>query len=310
MAHKDEIYSDVFMELPLGLFILDEGHHIIAWNTWMCSKTNLSEEVVHHKTIESLFPDINYSRFHWALEQVFSFGAPQVLSQILNHYLIPIPFEKNRETDIAQMQQHVEVLPIKKENGFLALVVIRDVTNEVLQKMTLMEMAKKLEDESAHDALTGIYNRRIFWESLTQEVARAKRSNQPLACLMFDIDYFKTINDQLGHQQGDQLLIDFVNIVKSVIRSSDVFFRLGGDEFALLIPNCDSQKAVLSAKRIRDVCEKQIHIMIDNHKVTCSIGIAIWDSVNANLPTRELVDCADKALYKAKEGGRDRVVVY
>lgn len=166
------------------------------------------------------------------------------------------------------------------------------------------------------DALTGINNRRFFDKRIEEEVSRFKRTLSPLSCLIFDIDYFKQINDTHGHQAGDCALIDTANIIRSQLRGTDVLARYGGEEFAVLLINTSSDAALEIAERVR----KQIadyKFGFDNHEelqITISIGMATLDThgkVNhIKLCQHDLLKKADEALYQAKENGRNQTQVY
>jgi diguanylate cyclase (GGDEF)-like protein len=131
------------------------------------------------------------------------------------------------------------------------------------------------------DALTGVANRRAWDDELPLELARSARSGQPLCVALLDLDHFKAYNDRHGHQAGDRLL------------KTDLLARYGGEEFAVLLPDCELDSAMEIAERLRTAPSE----------CTCSIGVAAWDGREA---ATELVDRADRALYAAKEAGRDR----
>ncbi len=155
------------------------------------------------------------------------------------------------------------------------------------------------------DELTGLRNHRHFQERLNQEVEKCSISGDDLALLFIDLDYFKTYNDIYGHVLGDEILQDVGRLIKSTIRETDIGARYGGDEFAVILPNSSLEGAQTVAERIRYRLE-----MIMEKKgitLTCSIGIACWriDGVMRG----KIIQAADKALYQAKNNGRNRVCV-
>lgn len=302
------MYENAFASIPLGLIILNSQYQIKAWNDWMESKTKISRSQAVGKTLPMLFPEANYNRFQWALEQLFDFAAPQILSQILNHYLIPISLGENAYTQLPLMQQHVEMLPVGDDGDErLALIVIEDVTYNVHQRNVLMQMGKKFEEETYHDALTGVYNRRFLWGYLDKLIEWSKRESLSIGCVMFDLDYFKKINDQYGHDMGDQVITFFVNHVTKMIRPNDVFVRYGGEEFILLVSDVQLNYLIELCNRILSEFEKKSHVLIANVKLTCSAGIALWEPVKPYLSANQLIEGADKALYQAKKSGRNCV---
>lgn len=163
------------------------------------------------------------------------------------------------------------------------------------------------------DTLTGVNNRRFFEQRLKEEIDRAQRTGEPLACLFLDIDHFKRINDSFGHQSGDLVLAEVASQIRSQLRSQDVLARYGGEEFVALLSSADEQRAVEIAERIRRRIE--VHQITDHNgqaiSVTLSIGIAEYDPHRVSPMTeadqQRLLELADRALYEAKRDGRNRV---
>ncbi|MCF6255131.1 MAG: sensor domain-containing diguanylate cyclase [Gammaproteobacteria bacterium] len=165
------------------------------------------------------------------------------------------------------------------------------------------------------DSLTGVNNRRFFDQRLQEEVGRAQRSNEPLTCLFMDVDHFKKVNDQHGHQTGDQVLRVVAGLIREQLRASDVLGRYGGEEFAALLVNAPSEAAMEIAERIRAVIEAHLFRTLEGESLsaTISIGVASLQRIeNENDPSvlaTGLVDRADQAVYSAKNQGRNRVVL-
>jgi len=161
---------------------------------------------------------------------------------------------------------------------------------------------KRLEELSITDDLTGIYNRRHFYEKLSQEIARADRHKRPLSLLMFDVDHFKSYNDTHGHLAGNRILERVGRIVSEEIREVDWGFRYGGDEFTVILPETSKENARVVAERIRKAFEK-----CKFDETTLSIGIAQYD-LESDLEI--LIKHADEAMYKAKNQGGNRIEIY
>jgi diguanylate cyclase (GGDEF)-like protein len=182
----------------------------------------------------------------------------------------------------------------------------------VLDRRQIYEETVKLARQSSVDDLTGLLNRGRILSRIKEEVARAERYNKVLSIAMLDIDGFKGINDQLGHRAGDRVLQRTAQIMSAAVRSMDIIGRYGGDEFVIVLPETDAYFAAQIAERIRsgvartDIEHKIDHEILD--RVTVSIGIATFPAHGTKLEV--LIDHADEALYRAKEGGRDRVEVY
>lgn len=175
---------------------------------------------------------------------------------------------------------------------------------EVLDQLRHANQELKL--QAATDALTGVANRREFMYRLTQEMARCARSQSAFSLLMIDLDEFKAVNDKYGHQTGDIVLIEFTNLVKPMLRPADLLARIGGEEFTIMLIDTNSEQAVVTAERLRKAVElTTIHSNDMDIHVTISIGVASYDpSINS---IDELLILADQRLYKAKNGGRNRV---
>ncbi|HJW86787.1 MAG TPA: GGDEF domain-containing protein, partial [Candidatus Brocadiaceae bacterium] len=180
--------------------------------------------------------------------------------------------------------------------------------SSALHRIRLMEMAKHT---SVTDALTGIYNRRFFNEIIEKQLALAKRRNEPLSLLIADIDHFKNINDTYGHTAGDRALQQAVKLIKNTIRSSDIIARYGGEEFAIIMPAADTTHAVSKAEEIRQRTRSADFDHVVEGKIikmNLSIGVASFPE-HGDEPGI-LMNNADLALYKAKNTGRNQVVVY
>ncbi|NEW94006.1 sensor domain-containing diguanylate cyclase [Rhodopseudomonas sp. BR0M22] len=162
--------------------------------------------------------------------------------------------------------------------------------------------SRDLARQAATDALTGLFNRMTFNERLDSELARSERSGQVFSLIIFDIDYFKEVNDVYGHPMGDQVLIRLSQTVAASVRRSDLLVRWGGEEFALLLADTDAQAAYETAKKLRLLVSHTIFEQVGT--VTASFGVAqVLPGDNAET----LVARADNALYRAKLNGRNRV---
>lgn len=163
------------------------------------------------------------------------------------------------------------------------------------------------------DPLTGVYNRRYFESRCHAEIAHARRHRLPLACMFLDIDKFKSINDNHGHLAGDEVLRCVAKTIGAQLRSNDVVARYGGEEFVVLLPQTTCRQACEIGERIRGtIAAQSLQPLPDAHlSVTISIGIAGLSTDSAaddGTLAQQLVQSADAALYRAKEGGRNRVI--
>lgn len=169
----------------------------------------------------------------------------------------------------------------------------------------LYSLTNTLERKASKDHLTGAMNRESFEDIFQLELKIAKENKSPLSLILFDLDYFKLVNDTYGHQAGDNVLIDISNIVINNIKANDIFARWGGEEFVLLLPRTNLNGAIHLAENLRRLVE--VHNFSHTNKVTASFGIAELESYESK---ESLFQKADDALYLAKKHGRNRVETY
>lgn len=177
------------------------------------------------------------------------------------------------------------------------------VRREVGRRLIELDRAE-IYEQAVHDALTGLHNRQFLDDSLPAVVARAERDGAPVSVLMVDVDHFKHVNDAHGHQVGDEVLRRLGAILDRHVREGDLAARYGGEEFIVVLPDTPSTSAIEAAERIRAEIARPAPGIPD---VTASVGVATWYQA---LGVGDLVEHADRALYSAKEAGRDRVHVF
>lgn len=174
-----------------------------------------------------------------------------------------------------------------------------------IRNMQLLEDARR---KAETDSLTGLFNHRHFFELATQEITRASRYNHPLTAIMFDIDHFKKVNDTWGHTTGDIILVSISKITRQMFRNIDIVARYGGEEFSVLLPETPLDTAHDAAERLRETIASTVIYSQNNPvSVTVSLGLA---EIDGSQSVKDLIDRADKALYAAKNSGRNKTVVW
>jgi diguanylate cyclase (GGDEF)-like protein len=164
-------------------------------------------------------------------------------------------------------------------------------------------------ESASRDALTQVYNKRYFLERLHSEFAFARRHGVPLSLIIFDIDHFKQVNDTHGHLAGDYVLAELAKVVSPAIRSEDTFARYGGEEFVIMSRSTDPPSAAVVSERVREAVEAHDFVYEGVPiPVTISAGLAATPHPEVQSP-EDLVARADRALYEAKRGGRNQVVI-
>lgn len=305
---EDVVYKKMLSALPCGVLLLNADRQIVEWNQWLESFTKISKQEALNQHLEALFPSIKKGRFDFAIEQVLMHKHPQVLSQILNNYFIPIlrtvPGGKE------YMQQSTHIHPIEADGQVYAMIVIIDVTGSYYQRRTLLHMAKQFEEDSLHDELTGLYNRRYLWEFLDHELQGLAQKNHDLVCTIYDLDHFKQVNDELGHKAGDDVLRSFAHIINECTVPTGKVFRYGGEEFISVSWIKDPSDAGVLAEKVRDRMSKTKKHLSVERRVTCSAGFSVALRKSRKDDVVTLVQDADKALYQAKSTGRNKVCAY
>ncbi|GFP75245.1 GGDEF domain-containing protein [Clostridium fungisolvens] len=187
-----------------------------------------------------------------------------------------------------------------------ALILYKFIHNKLQQinvKLAKLEEENiKLKEEVLVDKLTGAFNRRKLHEIIEVELERCNRYNIPLAMIIFDIDDFKKINDKYGHSRGDLILKNITKVITSKLRKTDFFIRWGGEEFVILAPETNLEGALILGEKVRKLVSENIYVELE--RVTVSVGASEYKK---ELTYKEFFDKADKALYIAKNSGKNNV---
>jgi diguanylate cyclase (GGDEF)-like protein len=183
---------------------------------------------------------------------------------------------------------------------------IRELRARIEAALRLARALAMLEQRAQIDGLTGLWNRTYFGEKLASEIAQADRTGDPMCLIMADLDHFKHINDTHGHQAGDMILRRFSAMLVGALRSYDVACRYGGEEFAIILPSSDREQAINVAERVRAAVEAAAWPDIPELCVTASFGVTDA-GVARMIDVAAWIEAADRALYSAKQAGRNRV---
>jgi diguanylate cyclase (GGDEF)-like protein len=171
-----------------------------------------------------------------------------------------------------------------------------------------MQFHALMQTFKTHDPMTEAYNKRAFLTEIEKEAGFAKRHNQPLTLVMFDLDHFKRVNDTYGHQAGDLVLRSVARKVTETVRKEDIFARYGGEEFALLLRNTDIEGAFIIAERVRRAIE-DLEVTHNGRRIPCTVSMGIAKLDGTITRPADLIEAADERLYQAKRKGRNRTEV-
>lgn len=221
----------------------------------------------------------------------------ETLLEAINHH------EKEQKlTEIV-----LEAIASKKDNEIMNGLMMELLHKNATLNTQLEEKLEEIVKLSVTDQLTGLYNRRKLLENLRIEMNRLERYEHAFSLIMFDIDHFKNVNDTYGHDIGDHVLIKLSTLVGKMLRESDLFARWGGEEFMILVPGTSLDNTVVIAEKLRHAIE-----MFDfspGPSITCSFGVSTCVDV-ATCNETVLIKKVDKALYEAKETGRNKVLTH
>ncbi len=284
-----------------GVMVVDPEGRIEYWNRWMSEATGVERDAAEGRTVYELFPGMREKAFRRNLKSVIAFGNLAFFSQKVHGALFPMPCAPGSPEGFAVMQQSCRMGPLRHEGSITrAFVVVEDVTEAVSNERRLAEVAVR-------DGLTGAYNRRWFDRRMEDEIERARRYGRGPGLAILDIDHFKLLNDQEGHQFGDEVLKLVASRCAEALRSTDSLSRYGGEEFCIVLPETPLEQCAALAERLRDACaESPVAHRGVERSLTVSLGVAAWregDDPGA------LLGRADAALYAAKRAGRNRVEV-
>jgi diguanylate cyclase len=299
----DETFQ-IFDTVNIGLVILDRDLRVQHWNRWMALHSGKTAEEIIGSSIFEFFPDLNNPRFLRNCQSVLAFGNLTFFSQKLHRYLFPFKPESFLDLKSEFMQQSCTMGPLRDHNNSIKslFITVQDVTDMVIYEHKLLEM-------NLRDGLTGIYNRRFLEVRLKEEFERNKRYLRNLSLIMFDIDFFKRVNDTYGHLCGDFILQSIASRVATLIREGDCLARYGGEEFCCILPETGINGALIIAERIRKTIS-EMENNFHNVSIVTTISLGVAETSQGVESPEKLIKFADKALYEAKKMGRNKVVAY
>jgi len=274
------------------------GEKVVDWGTVAATPTLVGDACVavrrsRPRTVSDSAKELNCR--HFASDPPSAYACLPLLA---HGELIGMLHVERSGTDSAK--------PIISDIRWMALTTAAEHTALAIANLALRET---LREQATHDKLTGLYNRHYLNARFEQELARAKRKRQSFAVIMLDIDHFKRFNDIFGHAAGDHVLKELARVIGASSRKSDVACRYGGEEFVLFLPEASAAIAVKRAEEIREAL-KSLQLDWEGHAlgtVTLSAGVATYPEHGTDPDT--LLRFADRALYQAKQLGRDRVVL-
>jgi diguanylate cyclase (GGDEF)-like protein len=294
----------------VGIVTVDASGTVIQWNRFLHAHSRLSPEQVVGQNLFDRFPELPRAWLERKLRTVFLLNNFAFTSWRQRPYLFRFDNHRPLTGGIEPMRQDCAFIPLA-ENGEVKAVsiVVTDATDTYESQTRLDEALATLAAQSERDAMTGVYNRRKLEQVLDAEIKRARRYNQNLSAVMFDIDHFKRVNDTHGHLVGDEAIKHVATRAVAILRVTDFVARYGGEEFVALLPGEEVSGAAKAAERLREAAAKPFTALAEVPlSVTISLGVAGLRADTAD--GKALLGEADKALYASKAGGRNRVTVF
>ena len=290
----EDRFRSMLETAPDAIVIVDESGHIVLVNSQTERLFGYSREDLIGAMVELLVPE-RFASGHPDLRNTFAADPhPRPMGVGLDLYA--------RRKDGSEFPVEISLSPLETENGRLFSGAIRDVTERKLARDALAHQAR-------HDSLTGLPNRSLLIDRIEHAIDRSRRSHSLMAVLFLDIDDFKLVNDTLGHEAGDLLLVEMTPRLRAALRPGDTVARFGGDEFVVLCEDVASEAdAMLIAARIASACSRPVMLGPHQHLVTISVGIVVVQN-GFSTPTGLLRD-ADAAMYRAKAMGKGRIELF
>ncbi len=254
--------------------------------------------------------DFNLCRAYKISQDVYSIPDSKVCSCFQDdkkymHYCIPFKLMDNITLVVRLLVENKNDFDILVNNN---IPFIKKYLEEAIPALKVKYIMKQLNESVYRDSLTGLYNRKFFDEESDILISLAKREKLEIAVLMLDMDHFKAVNDEHGHDVGDEVLKMFANVIKTSIRDSDVAIRMGGEEFLVLLIDTDEVNAIKVANKLREnVAQSSVKLDNgDNFYKTISTGISMYPTDSDDI--NQIIKYSDVALYVAKDSGRNKVV--
>lgn len=302
---------DMLQSIDVGLVVVDRQYNICMWNRFMQNHVGHCPSHIVGKNLFELFRDLPEEWLKRKTESVFLMKNPAFTTWEQRPYLFK--FDNYRPitgmTDL--MYQNVTFIPLQSVSDDINHVgiIIYDVTDIAIGKQALEEANVQLQSMSRIDGLTQIYNRGYWEECLRREFMRVRRTKENCSLLIFDIDYFKQVNDTYGHQTGDEVIRVTAATATEVIRATDIAGRYGGEEFGVILIGTGAKNALVLAERLRRRIEGRT-VQHQGHTLNFTISLGIAEFAEDLENYEQWLQRSDQALYVAKEHGRNQAVIF
>jgi diguanylate cyclase (GGDEF)-like protein len=301
---------DLLGSIEVGIVVLDREFKVNVWNQFMENHSSLVPSMIQDKVLFDFFPEIDREWFTRKAAPAFSLKSPVFIIWEQRPYLFHFDCNRPITAQANHMYQNITIFPLASLSGKVDQIclVIYDVTDEAVSRLGMQALNSQLEEISRVDGLTGLFNRRYWEEQFVLQYKRHMRSETSSTLIMLDIDHFKKVNDTYGHPAGDDVIKALGEIIKKATRETDIPGRYGGEEFAIILPDTPIANVEFVAERIRRLVEKLV-VVHDEIEISFTISLGVAGFSTKYKSQTQWLEAADKALYKAKQSGRNRVVL-
>ena len=299
---QDSLIQAIRDASPDGILVVDDHGDVVSMNQRFLEVWGIPGDRVRGGRAGAVVGTPDRPILAMAVERVKDSGA--FLRRVKELYADPT-LDDHCEIELKDgrtLERHSTVLRGGSGRILGRVWFFRDITERKRTEQTLKELASR-------DPLTGVANRRHFFERAAEEHARSRRYGRPLTVLMLDIDHFKRINDRYGHTRGDEVLKTLCDTSRKRLREVDLLARIGGEEFAVMLPETDAEGARIVAERLRQSVAG-LKVKTEGAEIRWTISIGAASLIPSDTAIEECLRRADKALYRAKERGRNRVEIY
>ncbi|WP_300669190.1 diguanylate cyclase [Desulfoluna sp.] len=303
--------ASIIDHIDNGILLLDSTNCILKWNQFMARHSGIQSQAILNKNIFEVFPDLPRAWLELKLKSVRLLKNYSFISWTQRPYLFQFSAKNQIIGDSLEfMFQDSTFFPVTDpDTGDTGVcIVIKDVTDMAQANRQIEEMkdiTQTLSNIANFDPMTGIFNRSHIEQLLKMEFKRAERYKSEFSIILFDIDYFKKVNDTYGHLAGDEVLKQLCQAVSHQLRDSDLFGRFGGEEFLIILPNASAPCAKIVSEKLRRLVES-LTIPFNEWKIQITISQGLVSYQEKMTDPLQMIYESDLAMYHSKKQGRNR----
>ncbi len=311
LANSSQVPAELLDSIEVGIAVLDRNFNVQVWNKFLENHGAKKAEAIIGDSLFSHFPEIEEKWLRTKVDPVFNLKSPVFIIWEQRPYLFKFGCNRPVTSAAEFMYQNVTMFPIVDKRGNVErfCMLVYDVTEQALGKRGMEHLNEELKTASRVDGLTGLYNRRYWQERFDEMHKLCVRREKPSTALMLDIDHFKRINDTYGHQAGDKVIKMLAALIKRCVRETDLAGRYGGEEFAIILNDSSVEDAKIVAERIRQLA-KRLVVEHEGESISFTVSLGLAQFSPDFKGAMAWLECADQALYEAKEDGRNQYRIY